>query len=246
MTTNEASGARGGDLLAGLVTVAERGPAHGGPLVAAVHRHRALRGVRPEEERDDVAQTVALKLLCDAPRIVLRLTAHAHSARALDLRLDAYVRRMIVHQRITAERRARRLRPFGELPDLPDPRATAEPAREAAAFDALQLALDRARTDTSVWPALQQVLDLCLGNTTMAALARADLSPRAAETHRVRVRDRLLRRHSRARARLVGIIADLVREGLVEPEIGRWATHLVEGLLRRRQVRGPIEQRLAS
>lgn len=205
------------ELLMSLIAAAEGGPRRGAPLVAAVRAHRGLGRVASREDRDDVAQDVALRLLAHAPAILRRIEGRA--GHSLEARAYAYVARMIANRHLDARRAQARLVPIDgrEWADT-GPGASIEREAWAALERALEATLPRC-------PALQQLLDIVARRVSMDEIIAAEPGPwRTAQA-------RILKRHSRARIALDRTLGKL--DG-VRPEVLDWAQKIARGHLHRR------------
>ena len=148
-----------------------------------------------------------------------------------DRRLTAYVSSMVRNAWIDARRRPRfvHLEPqhWVDAPDL------AQRLDLQLTLDALREAFSRVRARRpAMAPALHQLDALARGEMAMDDLVAQVRRP--GEAHAT-VRDRLYKRHLRARAALRGELDALVREGGIGGDVRDAAYAFIQDLLRRRR-----------
>ena len=191
-------------------------------LLAMAERFAAVATNAPESDREEIVAQVALRML-----------ERERSGEPHPEHPKAYLRRAVVNLWVDICRQRTRAREAQESGGAAWARAQQEPAHqpevEGESLEDVVRWLGRAkdavlaRKAPRYRPGLAQVIDevvaLAVGDLTMPeAIARAAAGPLGSEAERIRVRDRLLQRHSRARRAMLDAVDDLERLGEIDAE----------------------------
>lgn len=210
-----------------LERVSEQGAPAATPLVRWLTRH-PWRLPSDRTLAEDILHDVAVRLIETASRLVPRLQQPAHQA---DRRLVGYVQRMIRNAWLDHCRR----RPWVPLEPRHmvgrhDPGLGIDLRTTCATVDA---AIERVRRRRpTLGEPIDQLTALARGDITMGGLV--DRTRRPDEVATV-VRDRLYKRHTRARGAVVDELDALTEEGRIGPDLQWASTRFVHEWFRRRR-----------
>jgi hypothetical protein len=221
---------------AALQAVAQRGPAAGDALVRWLAAHPAVRFV-PSELREDVVQTVALTLLGRASDILERLIAKNPSLRAgetADRIVSAYVAAMLRNCSQDQRRCWSSTSLSADPVEIRTPELWLEIGEILCALEAaMECALQTSTACGQV--ALRQLRALARGEAEMEDLVReASGSTRSASAWS-RARDRVYKRHRRARMELVRALEHLESQGRLGLGVAARASEAVDAVFGLRQ-----------
>lgn len=219
-----------------LEEVATAVPGGGRALMDWLLAHPEIRRV-PTSVREDATQSVACKLLSRAASIG-QSVRHANPGGApeiLDEKLTAYVGAM-VRNKAKDLLRNRAWRPLAEadlvlIVDL-DHRLELRDA-----LNALQLGTERvAARSPEAGEVVDQLVGLATGHVTMDDLVCRELGGEGDERARARARDRIYKRHRRARVAIVGALGAMRDEGRFRAATVDRAVSVAEVMLRARSL----------
>ncbi|HHO51399.1 MAG TPA: hypothetical protein ENK18_11110 [Deltaproteobacteria bacterium] len=222
--------------LAALEAVVRGGPSQGDPLIRWLDRHPAAIRL-PWEVRDDVIQSVGLILLSRGSGILARLRA-ANPGRltgpAGDHSFSAYVGAML-------RNRARDHHREPGMCQLRESTLVMVPAPEVhadlrAVLEALERARDRLIDEGSAIgsEAVRQLWALALGQVSLERLVAQLIEAEPTLTW-ARARDRLYKRHRRARQALVRELGALEAQGRLPADTAEQARTAVAQLFKQRR-----------
>ena len=221
-----------------LSRVARDGPEAGAPLIRWLWSRRWSRALRPEL-REDVLQAIGLTLLQRARAIVAALRARTPElgpGERADRIVTAYVRQMVHHRAVDALRGPAYV-------SLDDVELAERPALEPyldlqVAVALVERAWKRARdASPRMRGSLRELRALALAETTMNEVVAAH-APSARGGAWIRMRDRLYKRHYRAREAVVGQLRSMQSTGEASAERVENAIRWMEAVVLRRQSGG--------
>ena len=214
-----------------LELVARRGPSAGQALIRWLFQHPAVWSL-PPGIREDVIQSVGCKLLQCAQQIVtrVRLANPNDSGAAFDHKLTSYVGSMLRNQSLDLQKKSHSCVPLDETKLIASPRPDLRIELQEILHSMQMALLEVAKRGTEEAAVVEQLLALATGMADMDELVDNE----GGNEFRSRVRDRIYKRHRRARQHVVQVLAAMGQDGRLKAGVVRGASIAVERLLRAR------------